>query len=282
MIAIEKLSLSKGKTVILKNIDLSITQGDVVLLAGRNGAGKTTLLKCLLGIEKNYTGQIVFHTDSGRSIGYVPDNPALYDHLSAYDNLNIIRLYHDQPAAAVGEQLAKAGLGQDAHTKVKYFSAGMKKKLSIAAALICRPQLLILDEPTNALDPEAVIELREHIARLSREEKVTFLIATHLLEEINKIANQLVLLKKGVVVFNEPRSAYSQYKVIKGMIADNTKDELVAFLASHQLKTKSDDHLTEILLPPTLTDDGKLSSLLTDIAIRDASIEDLFTFNHVG
>jgi ABC-2 type transport system ATP-binding protein len=281
MIAIEKLSLSKGKTIILKNIDLSITQGDIVLLAGRNGAGKTTLLKCLLGLEKNYTGQIVFHTDSGRSIGYVPDYPALYDHLSAYDNLNIIRLYHGQPTAAIDEQLAKAGLEENAHTKVKHFSAGMKKKLSIAAALICRPQLLILDEPTNALDPEAVIELREHIAKLSREEKITFLIATHLLEEINKIANQLVLLKKGVVVFNEPRSAYSRYKVIRGMIADDTKNELITFLASHQLKMKSDNPMIEILLPPILTDDGKLSSLLTDIAIRDASIEDLFTFNHV-
>jgi len=187
MIIIEDLSLRKGRTQVLRNINFAITQGDIVLLAGRNGAGKTTLLRCLLGLEKNYTGRIIFHT--GSSIGYVPDYPALYDHLSAYDNLNIIRLYYRQPLAAVSEQLTKAGLEQYAHTKVKYFSAGMKKKLSIAAALICRPQLLILDEPTNALDPEAIVELREHIVWLSRGEKVTFLIATHLLEEINKIAN---------------------------------------------------------------------------------------------
>ena len=211
MNAIETSKISKsyhGHTV-LDGVSITVREGEIYGLVGRNGAGKTTLIRSILGLCKPDMGEIKINGALGKSaleyerskIGTLIDSPALIMHLSAMDNMKAFaQAFGRYDEAKLRELLHTVGLNADDNLKVKNFSLGMKQRLAIAIALIGEPQILILDEPVNGLDPAGIFEVRELLQQLNHDKGVTILISSHLLAELGKLANSYGILEKGKLV----------------------------------------------------------------------------------
>lgn len=212
--ALETTSLSYAfsKTdPVLDTLNLRVPAASIYGFLGPNGAGKTTTLKLVLGLLKRQTGRIDF---SGRpfqenripilqEVGSLIETPSLYGHLTAKENLEIWRRIYRSPATRIAEVLERVGLSDTGSKRTRQFSLGMKQRLGIAIALLNKPSLLILDEPTNGLDPNGMIEMRELLRTLNREEKMTILISSHLLSEIAKLVTHVGIINKGRLVFQD-------------------------------------------------------------------------------
>lgn len=211
MNAIETSKISKsyhGHTV-LDGVSITVREGEIYGLVGRNGAGKTTLIRSILGLCKPDMGEIKINGALGKSaleyerskIGTLIDSPALIMHLSAMDNMKAFaQAFGRYDEAKLRELLHTVGLNADDNLKVKNFSLGMKQRLAIAIALIGEPQILILDEPVNGLDPAGIFEVRELLQQLNHDKGVTILISSYLLAELGKLANSYGILEKGKLV----------------------------------------------------------------------------------
>ena len=191
----------------VNHLSFSVNEGDVYGFLGQNGAGKSTSIRMMLTLIEPTAGQIeIFGMDLSkhrreilRNIGAVIEKPDVYKYLSAYDNLQLFaRLSGIKPTRKqLMEQLEMVGLAQRAADKVKTFSQGMKQRLGIGIALVHNPQLIILDEPTNGLDPQGIADIRNLILHLSRESNKTFVVSSHLLSEIEQIATRVLIIDKG-------------------------------------------------------------------------------------
>ena len=198
-----------GKEPAVSGLDMKIPKGEVYGFLGPNGAGKSTTIRMLLGLMKQTDGSItVFNQDLRkekigilRKVGSLVENPSYYPHLTAYENLEAIRKVLQVPKTRITEVLEIVRLREAAHKKVKGFSLGMKQRLGIAAALLNSPHLLILDEPTNGLDPSGIIEMRNLIKSLPEKHGMTVLISSHLLSEIDQIATSVGVISKGKMIF---------------------------------------------------------------------------------
>src|SRR5829696_3960962 len=168
-----------GDAAVLCGIDLQVPQGSIYGFLGPNGAGKTTTLRLILGLLKKQEGSIkIFGEDfekhrvaSLRKIGSLIESPSIYSHLTAVENLRLLQKIYQCPRARIDEVLELVGLANTRNKKAGQFSLGMKQRLSIAIALLNSPSLLILDEPTNGLDPNGMIEVRELLRRLNEDDK---------------------------------------------------------------------------------------------------------------
>ncbi len=198
-----------GHKVILDDVSITVREGDIYGLVGRNGAGKTTLIRAILGIASPDSGDIVINGAIGKSgleherskIDSIIDSPALILHLSALDNMKAAAIAYDNyDEQTLRDLLRLVGLNADDKIKVKNFSLGMKQRLAIALALIGNPKLIILDEPTNGLDPAGIVEMRELFLKLNREHHVTMIISSHLLSELSKVATCYGIIEKGKLV----------------------------------------------------------------------------------
>lgn len=208
---LKTISLNKkynGK-VVLKNLNMSIKRGDIYGLIGRNGAGKTTLMRLITGLANLSSGSIeIFDsyndnsiTSERKRIGALIEMPAFYGDMSAVDNMEVFRLQKGIPGkACIKEKLQLVGLTNIEKKKVKDFSLGMKQKLGLAMALLGDPEFLILDEPTNGLDPMGIVQMRELLKKLNKENGVTILISSHLLSELNQLATRYGILNNGELV----------------------------------------------------------------------------------
>lgn len=198
-----------GKEIAVNNINLQVPTGSIYGFLGPNGAGKTTSLRLILGLIKKQTGSIsVFGTsfDTNRieilkKLGSLIESPSLYGHLTASENLMLLQKIYQCPEERIKEVLILVGLSNTGTKKVSQFSLGMKQRLSIAIALLHRPALLILDEPTNGLDPNGIIEIRELLKTLNHEEGITIIISSHLLSEIEKLVTHVGIINKGNLMF---------------------------------------------------------------------------------
>lgn len=208
-IVLETRSLNKryGKTLAVDGVNLRINRGDIYGFIGNNGAGKTTFMRCVLGLSRPDSGEIdIFPTERGtieekrRKIGSLIEAPAILGDCSARDNLLIFGKLSACTPSQADELIELVGLSGAGNKKAGKFSLGMKQRLGIAIALLGNPEFLILDEPINGLDPEGIAEIRELILRLNREKNVTFLISSHLLEELNKIATKFGIINHGRLV----------------------------------------------------------------------------------
>lgn len=194
---------------VLNQINLEIPEGSIYGFLGPNGAGKTTTIRLLVGLLKKQEGEIqVFGKDFHKNrieilknIGSLIESPSLYAHLTAKENLEILQKVYQCPKNRIQEVLEIVGLSNTGKKKAGKFSLGMKQRLSIAMALLHEPKLLILDEPTNGLDPNGIIEVRELLQRLNRELKITILISSHLLSEIEKLVTHIGIIHKGNILF---------------------------------------------------------------------------------
>ncbi|PAT12171.1 ABC transporter ATP-binding protein [Corynebacterium hadale] len=210
IIATKGLTKTYGKHAVVDKLDLEVPQGAVHGLLGPNGSGKSTTMKMLLGLTTPTSGEI---TVLGRpmtratrgevltGIGSLIESPAAYPHLTGAENMRIVtRLFKADPAHAQ-RAVRLVRLEQHMDKQVKHYSLGMKQRLGIAIALVRDPQLLILDEPTNGLDPAGIEEIRELIITLARDEGRTVLVSSHLLSEIEKMATSLSIINQGKLVF---------------------------------------------------------------------------------
>lgn len=212
MYSIETINLthkfSRDETV-LKSVNLQVIESSIYGFLGPNGAGKTTTLKLILGLLKKQHGEIfVFgkpfesnRIDILRSLGSLIESPSLYGHLTAVENLRILQKVYNCPRARIQEVLEIVGLSKTGNKKASQFSLGMKQRLSIAIALLHNPSLLILDEPTNGLDPNGILEIRELLQKLSQAHGITILISSHLLSEIEKLVTHIGIINKGSILF---------------------------------------------------------------------------------
>lgn len=220
----------EGKT--LDNISLQVEKGSVYGFLGPNGAGKTTTLRLLLGLLKKQEGDIkIFGEEFAgnrlpilRRIGSLIEQPSLYSHLTARENLEVYRRIYHAPKERIKEVLHLVGLENTGKKKAKQFSLGMKQRLSIALALLPNPELLILDEPTNGLDPNGIIETRELIKKLNIERGVTILVSSHILAEVEKMATHVGIIHRGKMLFQGTFPELQQLKTRESTFLVETSD----------------------------------------------------------
>ena len=201
-------SYSKDMKTIV-DVNLLVERGSIYGFLGPNGSGKTTTLSLLLGLMEIQQGTIeIFGQEINsarieilRKIGSLIEAPSLYGHLTAKENLEVYRNIYGASKQRVNEVLKIAGLDDTGNKTAKKFSLGMKQRLAIALALLPKPELLILDEPSNGLDPNGIIELRELLRRLNKEEGITILISSHILSEVEKTVTHVGIISKGRMLF---------------------------------------------------------------------------------
>ena len=201
MVRISNVSKSYGQQLALDQVTIPIKRGQICGLVGENGAGKTTLLRILCGLSIPTEGEI--EVSKNLKIGSLIEAPALYQNLSAYDNLKYLglQLGLDQLNSRVEEVLDIIGLATvSKKKKSKNFSLGMRQRLAIGMAILDQPDFLILDEPINGLDPSGIKEVRKLLLKLKEKQGMTVLIASHLLSELEQIADYFVMMSKGKVL----------------------------------------------------------------------------------
>jgi ABC-type multidrug transport system ATPase subunit len=237
----------------LSGINLQVEQGSIYGFLGPNGSGKTTTLSLILGLLDSPDGSIeIFgqHLHSNRigvlkKIGSLIESPSLYGHLNAKENLHVYREVYGVSKARVDEVLQIVGLGETGKKMVKKFSLGMKQRLSIALALLPDPELLILDEPSNGLDPAGIIELRELIKRLNRDHGMTILISSHLLGEVEKMVTHVGIILKGKMLFQGTLSDLHSFQQKGSRLLINTSDnEMACELLRGQQPEKGEENVS--------------------------------------
>ncbi|MBM7654586.1 ABC transporter ATP-binding protein [Neobacillus cucumis] len=208
-LAVENLKKVIGKREIIKGLTFDLHEGEVFGFLGPNGAGKTTTIRMLVGLIKPTSGTIYIcgsnvaekFQDAMSNLGCIVENPELYPYLSGYNNL----LHFARMLEGIGEERIKevtelVGLTDRIHDKVKTYSLGMRQRLGIAQALLGRPKVLILDEPTNGLDPAGIREMRQFIRFLAEQEGLSVLVSSHLLSEIQLLCDRVAIISKGTII----------------------------------------------------------------------------------
>ena len=216
----------------LNNVNLSVPTGCIYGFLGPNGAGKTTTLKLLLGLLRNQQGRIeLFGKDfthhrieTLKKIGSLIEQPSLYQHLTAKENLEIYRRIYGCDKKRIEEVLQLVDLHKTGGKKAKQFSLGMKQRLSIAIALLHQPPLLILDEPTNGLDPNGIVETRELLKKLNRENGTTIVVSSHLLAEVEKMTTHVGIIHQGKILFQGVLSELQLLKKSQTLLEIETND----------------------------------------------------------
>lgn len=204
---IETKGLTKrfGHTVAADNINMHIQKGDIYGFIGKNGAGKTTTMKLILGLLTENSGEITLFGSSDldkerHRIGSLIEAPGLFNKCSAYENLKRFSILYGGDDEEIHNLLKLVGLSNVGKRPAGKFSLGMKQRLGIAIAMLGNPEILILDEPINGLDPAGIKDVRDTIIRLNQEKGVTFLISSHLLDELSKITTRYGIVNNGVLI----------------------------------------------------------------------------------
>ncbi|ARC70571.1 ABC transporter ATP-binding protein [Bacillus sp. FSL M8-0315] len=206
-----QLTKTYRKTDVVKNVNLCIQEGEIYGFLGPNGAGKTTTIRMLLGLINPTKGETrIFGKDLKsnrldilRNVGSLVESPSYYPHLTGEENLEAIRKILNVPKSNIDDVLEMVRLTKMADKKAGEYSLGMKQRLGIAAALLGYPKLVILDEPTNGLDPAGILEIRELILRLPSDYGITVMISSHLLSEIEQVATQVGIIANGEMLFQD-------------------------------------------------------------------------------
>ena len=205
-----------GKKQILKDVSFDIKEGDILGFIGPNGAGKTTTIKLILGLQSITSGKVYINgynvekefTKAIKKVGAIVENPDMYMYMSGYDNLKLVsNMYKGIGTKRIDEVVKLVKLENRINDKVSKYSLGMRQRLGIAQAILHKPNLLILDEPTNGLDPEGIKEMRELLVSLARNEKMAILISSHNLAELDNFCNKVCIIKNGEIIETSEISA---------------------------------------------------------------------------
>lgn len=202
------LNKSLGKKHILKDVNLVLNEGDILGFIGPNGAGKTTTIKLILGLQTIDSGSVLINgydikkdfVKAIKNVGAIVENPDMYTYLSGYDNLKMSQRLYNIKEDRVKEVIKLVGLEKRIHDKVSKYSLGMRQRLGIANAILNNPKLLILDEPTNGLDPEGIKEIRTLLLKLAKTEKMAILVSSHILSELDSFCNKIAIIQNGKII----------------------------------------------------------------------------------
>ena len=266
---------------VLRGIDLEVPDGSIYGFLGANGAGKTTTLRLILGLLKTQRGAISIFgqpLDANRiailrKVGSMIESPSLYDHLTAAENLRVMQLVHRCPRSRIGEVLERVGLGNTGSKRVKQFSLGMRQRLGIAAALLHRPSLIILDEPTNGLDPSGIIEVRNLLTELNRRHGCTILVSSHLLSEVERVVTHVGILGNGRLLFQGSIDELRRHRQEVLSIRIATSDNAAAFgmIAGHGIAARMADG--EVVLPPLTAE--RIAALNRQLVERNVDVYEI-------
>ena len=262
ILKISNLHKKFRKVHAVNNVSLEIKKGNVYGILGPNGSGKSTTLGIVLNVVNKtsgdfewFGGKVATH-DALKKVGAIIERPNFYPYMTAKENLELVCKIKGTPFSKVDEKLELVGLLERKNDKFRTYSLGMKQRLAIASALLNDPEILILDEPTNGLDPQGIRQIRD-IIKVIASQGTTILLASHLLDEVEKVCSHVVVLRKGEMLYQG---------TVHNMIEDNSFFELKSN-DMLQLKTVLDEHS---FVENTIEEDGKLLVYLKqDIAAQE-------------
>lgn len=275
----------------VRSLNLEVRRGDIFGFLGPNGAGKSTTIRMLLSLIKPTDGDVHLFGHSLRtqrsaalqSVGGIVEKPDFYLYLSAYRNLEIIgALSGGTNRGRILEVLGLVGLGERVFDAVKTYSHGMKQRLGIAQALLSDPELVVLDEPTNGLDPQGMKEIRDLIHHLARDRKKTILLSSHLLNEVELVANRMAIINKGeLVTQGEVKSLLEEgekYVLLRGEPKGKLREVLRKQPYATSVREKGDDF--EVSMPFHLVPKLNRALVRNNVAVQAIvprrSLEDFF------
>lgn len=246
IITTEQLTKKYKRFTSVNNVSLHIRKGSIYGFLGPNGAGKSTTMKMLLGLTAPTKGSFTIdgkHFPEDRiailkEIGSFIESPSFYANLTGYENLDVIRRILGLPKNAVDDALELVGLSEFGSRLAKKYSLGMKQRLGLAGALLGRPPILILDEPTNGLDPSGIHEIRNLVKSLPELYDCTILISSHNLSEIELIADDIGILNHGNLLFEGSLNDLRNHAKQTGMPADNLEDVFLSMVEQDNLSRK--------------------------------------------
>ena len=285
------LSKSYGNKQVVNNVNLKVPKGCVYGFMGPNGAGKSTTLKMLLGLVKAGGGTALIdgremnqknRLEILKETGSLIESPSYYGHLTGRENLEIVRTLKNAPEKEVEQVLKLVRMERQQDKKTKEYSLGMKQRLGLAAALIGKPQLLLLDEPTNGLDPSGIQEIRELICELPKRTGMTVLVSSHLLSEMDQMADYVGIINHGQLIFQDKLEALHEHSKSKLLLRVMNRTAALKFLENSGTEGRVTE---EGILIPSLSDD-QAANLVSALAAggaglyrveeRQKSLEDIF------
>lgn len=278
-----------GKKYILKKISFEVKKGEIVGFIGPNGAGKTTTIKLILGLQKITKGKVEINgydvkKDFEKAIyrvGAIIENPDVYTYLTGYENLKIAQEYYKNiPNQRIDEVVKIVGLKDSIMNKVSKYSLGMRQRLGIAQAILHEPQLLILDEPTNGLDPEGIIEIRNLLKKLVFEENIGILISSHNLSEVENICDKVCIIKSGEIIDEKDIKELKSQNLEECYIIENEDSYKVRKLISTKSEIIDKQHIkiftSKEQIPKIVKKLEKNDVLIYTITKKDISLEEAF------
>lgn len=242
----------KGKHII-KDLNLSFYPGQITGFLGPNGAGKTTTIRMMTGLMYPTQGEVIIngkslatnYEEAIRQVGVIVENPEMYKYLSGYKNLlHFARMHKGVTKERIDEVIRQVGLEKRIHEKVKTYSLGMRQRLGLAQALLHRPKFLILDEPTNGLDPAGIREFRMYLRKIAEEENVAIMVSSHLLAEIELMVDRIAIIQNGELIDIRELQVEetSQYYVEVGQI-----EKLVQLIGEKTITKQNDGYVIDLL-----------------------------------
>lgn len=219
IISLQNVTKRIGRATIIDDLTFDVPQGEIFGFLGPNGSGKTTTIRMIVGLMSTTKGQILIKgkniktefEQAIRHVGAIVENPEMYKYLSGYLNLvHYARMVPGVSKERIDEVVKLVKLEDRIHDKVKKYSLGMRQRLGVAQALLHRPSLLILDEPTNGLDPAGIRELRDYLRQLTRNEGITVIVSSHLLSEMELMCDRIAILQKGKLIDVKPIEHFTQ------------------------------------------------------------------------
>ncbi len=291
--AIETCGLTRrfGAQLAVDDLNLLVPEAGVYGFLGPNGAGKTTTIRMLLGLIRPNAGEVRLfgesltgnHQSLMRRVGALVETPSLYPHLTGRENLEVTRRLLGAPRELIDRALGIVKLAQDAHRRVREYSLGMRQRLGLALALLNNPRLLILDEPANGLDPAGIHEMRDLIRRLPADFGTTVFLSSHLLSEVEQIANYIGIIHQGRLLFQGTLGELQAQRQEHLTIGVRQPEQALRCLidAGWSAHKREDGWLT--VVATTLDAAAQINSLLVNqrlevfhVALEQASLEDIF------
>lgn len=288
ILSIKNLNKFYGKLQAVKNVSLEIQKGNVYGILGPNGSGKSTTLGIVLNVvnktsgEYSWFGGTMKTHDALKKVGAIIERPNFYPYMTATENLELVCKIKGINYSKIQEKLEIVGLIERKDSKFRTFSLGMKQRLAIASALLNDPEILILDEPTNGLDPQGIHQIRD-IIRLIASQGTTILLASHLLDEVEKVCSHVLVLRKGEILYSGPVAGMSNSNAIIE-VQSYDLNALKKVLESHpKIESIKDEEGKLIISSVTSIDPSDLNKFLmehniylTHLVKRNHSLEEQF------
>ncbi|WP_370214158.1 ABC transporter ATP-binding protein [Mesoflavibacter profundi] len=288
ILTITNLTKTYGKLTAVNNLSFTINKGNVYGILGPNGSGKSTTLGIALNVVNKTSGEFKWFNgnlsthEALKKVGAIIERPNFYPYMTAYKNLKLVCKIKDIPEQKIDEKLELVGLLERKHSKFKTFSLGMKQRLAIASALLNDPEILILDEPTNGLDPQGIHQIRSLIKDIASK-GTTILLASHLLDEVEKVCSHVVVLRKGEKLYEGPVDQMITSNGFFELKSDNNA-ELIKFLNDHKNITsvKENDQIITAFLDQPMSasafnqDCFNAGIRLSHLVLRKESLEEQF------